>query len=245
VDNQSTVASRRVSEVDKISIDANFDGLTLKENEQVLQAEKEFKAAKEKYEATAHLRKKRSDFIFKKRMAARSKSKPSRGGQSQSSKNIFDEFQTFLSAVDAIRKRPRTSYAKPPNKMDDLPRDQLVKLFQRSETLDTFAASLGVPRRQSIARLKAAGVDLFENISLEWENGTSLRKLGKKYSVMPQTISNWIKSTGREIKPRNSNKRYDTEQIIAHWEKGWSPNKIAIHLSLSWATVQKAINNKK
>jgi len=242
--NEFTISRTLVNGEAKQCGENDFQGLTQSEHEQVLQAEREFKVAREKYAALAHLREKRSNFILNKRIAARAKRKPSNKRWPPMLKSNSDEVRTIRNALDLIKRGQDASEIKSTNRMNELSHDELLELFQRSETIDVFAASLGIPRRQSIARLKTAGVDIFEDISAEWENGTSLRKLGKKYGVMPQTISNWIKSTGREIKPRNSNKRYDPKQIIAFRLQGWSPNKIAIHMKLSWATVQKTIDNE-
>lgn len=119
------------------------------------------------------------------------------------------------------------------------PTEGLVSLFQDIKSLDQFAKRLRITRRNAIHALKAVGFDVLESIAKEWENGQSLRNLSEKHGPMPQTISKWIKSTGREIKPRNSNEKYDREQINRWFDAGWTTNKIAKRLGHSWATMQK------
>ncbi|WP_050525414.1 helix-turn-helix domain-containing protein [Pseudorhodobacter aquimaris] len=119
------------------------------------------------------------------------------------------------------------------------PVDGLVPLFQEVKSLDQFAKRLKITRRDAIYTLKTAGFDVLESIAKEWENGKSLRILSKKHGPTPQTISKWIKSTGRQIKPRNSNEKYDRARINELFDDGWTTNKIAKALNLSWNTVQK------
>lgn len=119
------------------------------------------------------------------------------------------------------------------------PAEGLVSLFHDIKSLDQFAKRLRITRRNAIHALKKVGFDVLESIAKEWQNGKSLRDLSEKHGPMPQTISKWIKSTGREIKPRNSNEKYDREQINRWFDAGWTTNKIAKRLGHSWATMQK------
>ncbi|MBM1817855.1 hypothetical protein [Pseudosulfitobacter pseudonitzschiae] len=119
------------------------------------------------------------------------------------------------------------------------PSDELVSLFQEAGSLDQFAKRLAITRREAIHALKAAGFDVVEDIAREWEGGKSLRVLSKEHGPTPQTISKWIKSTGRTIKPRNSNQKYDRARMYELFDDGWTTNKIATTMKLSWATVQR------
>ncbi|MCK8484193.1 hypothetical protein MUY21_09105 [Aliiroseovarius sp. S2029] len=119
------------------------------------------------------------------------------------------------------------------------PTDELVSLFQEVGSLDQFAKRLAITRRDAIHVLKAAGFDVVENIAKAWEGGESLRVLSKEHGPTPQTISKWIKSTGRTIKLRNSNQKYDRARMYELFDDGWTTNKIATTMKLSWATVQR------
>nr|WP_319249531.1 hypothetical protein [uncultured Celeribacter sp.] len=119
------------------------------------------------------------------------------------------------------------------------PTDELVSLFQEVGSLDEFAKRLEITRRGAIHVLKTAGFDVVENIAKAWEGGKSLRALSKEHGPTPQTISKWIKSTGRLIKPRNSNQKYDRARMYELFDDGWTTNKIATTMKLSWATVQR------
>ncbi|WOI33047.1 hypothetical protein R1T40_19245 [Tritonibacter scottomollicae] len=119
------------------------------------------------------------------------------------------------------------------------PTDELVSLFQEVGSLDQFAKRLAITRRDAIHGLKAAGFDIVENIAKAWEGGKSLRALSQVHGPTPQTLSKWIKSTGRAIKPRNSNQKYDRARLYELFDDGWTTNKIAMTMKLSWATVQR------
>lgn len=119
------------------------------------------------------------------------------------------------------------------------PTDELVSLFQEAGSLDEFAKRLEITRRGAIHALKAADFDVIEDIAREWECGKSLRVLSQEHGPTPQTLSKWIKSTGRVIKPRNSNQKYDRARMYELFDDGWTTNKIATIMKLSWATVQR------
>ncbi|NVK45235.1 MAG: hypothetical protein HWE33_02940 [Rhodobacteraceae bacterium] len=119
------------------------------------------------------------------------------------------------------------------------PTDELVSLFQVVGSLDQFAKRLAITRRDALHALKAAGFDVVEDIAKAWECGKSLRTLSQKHGPTPQTISKWIKSTGRVIKPRNSNQKYDRARMYELFDDGWTTNKIATTMKLSWGTVQR------
>lgn len=118
--------------------------------------------------------------------------------------------------------------------------EELLAVFHQVGSLDQFARQAQTTRRCAVQLLKSAGLDVIEFIAKDWEAGMSLRALSRKHGPTPQTISSWIKSTGRLIKPRNSNQRYDLSRMSELFSKRWSTNKIAKEMKLSWATVQKA-----
>lgn len=127
-----------------------------------------------------------------------------------------------------------------PEVVDILPA-QALGTYRFLKSLDGASACLGVGRRTTIQLLKEAGVDLFEDIALQWDSGVPLRELSRCHGPPPQTISNWIKKTGRTIVPRNANKRYDEAEIIRIYQQFQSANAPARQLELSWSTVRKVL----
>ncbi|NOR61590.1 MAG: hypothetical protein GQ535_03730, partial [Rhodobacteraceae bacterium] len=110
---------------------------------------------------------------------------------------------------------------------------ELVQLFRSIEAISRFSAHLDIGLRKALTWLRKAGVDVIEEVAKEWEDGSSIRKLSQIHGPMPQTISNWIKSTGRQVKSRNSNKKYDEERIKELCTEPWPTNKIAKNMGLS------------
>lgn len=117
---------------------------------------------------------------------------------------------------------------------------RLLALFRKIGSLDHFARHVNLTRRNAINALKIAGVDVIEEIAREWEKGSSLRDLSAKHGPLPQTLSKWVKATGRQIRPRNSNQKYELDRMKELFNRKWTTNRIAISMGLSWATVQKA-----
>lgn len=132
-------------------------------------------------------------------------------------------------------------YGEPPKASPSMEPPELLELYQKLASIDVFASRLEVTRQTALSLLKSAGKDVVEEISQEWENGSSLRDLSSKHGPLPQTISRWIKSTGRQIKPRNSNPKYDQSLILKLSAEKWSINRIAKHMGISWATVRRTI----
>ncbi|MEO9827729.1 MAG: hypothetical protein ABJF50_25330 [Paracoccaceae bacterium] len=122
-----------------------------------------------------------------------------------------------------------------------LPSPQAVVLkYEQIPRLDLCAQIMGVTRNNAVKLMKRGGIDIHEEIALEWESGSSLRALSAKHGPCTQAISRMIKLTGRQIRPRNANPRYDAELMKKLFNNGWSTNKIAKSMGISWATVQNA-----
>lgn len=122
-----------------------------------------------------------------------------------------------------------------------LPSPQAVVLkYEQIPRLDLCAQIMGVTRNNAVKLMKRGGIDIHEEIALEWESGSSLRALSAKHGPCTQAISRMIKLTGRQIRPRNANPRYDAELMKRLFNIGWSTNKIAKSMGISWATVQNA-----
>lgn len=118
--------------------------------------------------------------------------------------------------------------------------EEIVSLYRELASLDAFAKHLSLTRKTAVYKLRTAGVDVIEEIAVAWQNGLALRHLSAQHGPLPQTISQWIKSTGRQIKPRNSNPKYDPRRLQECFELGWTTNRIAKTMGLSWSTVQNA-----
>jgi hypothetical protein len=116
-----------------------------------------------------------------------------------------------------------------------------LETYRCLNSLDGTSACLGVGRKTTIRLLKEAGVDLFEDIACEWDRGIPLRELSRCHGPPPQTISHWIKKTGRTVAPRNANRRYDEAEIIRIYDECQSANAPARQLGLSWSTVRKVL----
>lgn len=122
------------------------------------------------------------------------------------------------------------------------PIEKLEEQYLSGLSIGELAKQFNISRRGVADRLKKVGIDVFEKIAIEWENGASLRELSKAHGPLPTTLSNWIKSTGREIKPRNSKAKIDPEEVRLLRSQGYSTNKIKNKLGVAWATVQKVID---
>ncbi|MGH1444916.1 MAG: hypothetical protein ACRBBO_02610 [Cognatishimia sp.] len=205
--------------------------------ENLLQAQKALRLAQEAYDALASLRPQKIIASRRKQLQRRKRS-ADKDARAQRQENEHSAAKRCLRIQE--RARPPSFYKGfQPNIRIEQPVEELLALFEQVQSLDQFARELGITRRNAIHALKTAGLDVFEAISKDWDNSVSLRELSRKHGPMPQTISNWIKSTGREIKPRNSNEKYDRKQVDELFDSGWTTNKIAKTMELSWATVQK------
>jgi len=218
--------------------DFTDNGLTEEENLQLGKAEIDLKRAQEAYDAVAHLRQKKVAAFVRKFRANRAKpSVLELRIQHIQSERRQEEYSRIKE-----RETQKRTFSNGYKRNDDgnrHPPERLAEIFRQTGKLDLFATQIGTTRRSAIRLLKSSAVDIIEEIALEWEAGTSLRSLSAKHGPLPQTISRWIKSTGRQIKPRNANQKYDQKLMEQLFTQKWSTNKIAIELKCSWATVQK------
>lgn len=203
----------------------------------LLRAKEALRLAQEAYDALASLHSLKL-IPSRRKQLQRHRSSTGEGAHAQPQKSEPSATKRSL----RVQRRSRTpSFYKgfQPDIRIEQPVEELLALFERVQFLDPFARELGITRRNAIHALKTAGIDVYEAIAKDWDNNVSLRELSIKHGPMPQTISNWIKSTGREIKPRNSNEKYDRAQIYKLFDDGRTTNDIAKTMELSWATVQK------
>ena len=227
---------------DRLSVaDRACCGLTPEEAVLLQSAEEELERAKENYDKLASLLQKKNDFQMLKRRKRKNKRKK---GVAALEPIESDANLNQRRASSSLLKRFERMSAKAAKSRQSchLSDDELVQLYRSSETIIRFSAHLDIGLRKAINWLRKAGVDVIEEVSKEWDGGSSLRKLSKKHGPLPQTISNWIKSTGRQVKPRNSNKKYDEKRIRELCDEQWPTNKIAKSMGLSWATVQRIID---
>ncbi len=216
---------------------SRISGLTDEEERQLRQAEDDLRRAQEAYDALAPLRQKRA--LLKRSERHRNRRPPTE----------VEQPADDTAAVRSARERRLRYHRRAQERLFfnsfqqdasiEQSSDDLVSLFREIGSLDQFAKHLETTRRNAIHALKAAGVDVLEDIAKQWENKTSLRRLSEQHGPTPQTISKWIKSTGRQIKPRNSNRIYDETTMHALFRQKWTINSIAEAMKLSWATVQK------
>lgn len=205
--------------------------------ESLLQAKEALRLAQEAYDVLASLHPPKI-ITSRRKQLIRRKSSTSEYAHAQRQKNELSAAKASL-RIQGRARAPSFYKGFQPDIRIEQPVEELPALFERAKSLDQFARDLGVTRRNAIHALKTAGIDVFEAIAKDWENGQSLRVLSEKHGPTPQTISNWIKSTGREIKPRNSNEKYDRARVYELFDDGCTTNYIATTLELSWATVQK------
>lgn len=219
------------------ALNENDDPMLRHAKDNLLQAKKALRLAQEAYDALASLPPPKL-ITSRRKQLQRHRSSTGEGAHAQPQKSEPSATKRSL-RVQGRSRTPSFYKGFQPDIRIEQPVEELLALFERVQSLDDFARELGITRRNAIHALKSAGIDVFEAIAKDWENGQSLRVLSQKHGPTPQTISNWIKSTGREIKPRNSNEKYNRKRVDELFDDGWTTNKIAKTIKLSWATVQK------
>lgn len=221
----------------------NMNGLTSAEEKQLLAADENLKRAKAAYRALEPLRMKQTVHLL---------SQPRRSRKKLTESEILlarekEEKRSKQWRLGCEKERQEHAFFHSYEEFDTIPiqSEGLVSRFYKIESLDKFAKHINVTRKTAIQMLRNKGLNLIEEIAIAWENGSSLRKLSKLHGPLPQTISKWIKSTGRNMQPRNSNRKYDVELIEKLFDEKCTTNKIAKLLGLSWATVQKLQNERR
>jgi hypothetical protein len=214
------------------------DSLTHEELTQLRKAEEDLQRAQAAYDELEPLRQKRA-FLFRRRRT-RNRTVPT-AQELETQKRLADERirKRNQRRKEEAQKRAFIYSVQRDYETPSSPED-LLAVFYQIGSLDQFAKQIQTTRRCAVQLLMSAGLDVIELIAKDWEAGMSLRALSHKHGPTPQTISSWIKSTGRRIKPRNSNQKYDLSKMLGLFSKRWTTNRIAKEMSLSWATVQKA-----
>ncbi|WP_152559570.1 hypothetical protein [Paenirhodobacter enshiensis] len=141
--------------------------------------------------------------------------------------------QAFLRKLLRIRDKPR------------LPEPSEIKrIYEEMPSLDGVAKALRVDRRAAVKALATAGVDIREDIAKQWDAGSSLRELRQRHGPGCDTISRWIKSTGREVQPRNANRQCDEALIIETYLKTRSANRCAQAAGISWEKARNILRKQ-
>jgi transposase-like protein len=104
---------------------------------------------------------------------------------------------------------------------------ELIERYRLVRSINGFAFWLGLRRHAAIKLLKSVGIDVYEEVGRAWEAGESIRELSRRHGPERDTISSWIKRTGRNVPLANSRKRYDEQLILEIYEKTNSCNNAA------------------
>ena len=215
----------------------------LSEEEKLLlsKVEADLKRAQEAYDALQSLRIR----SYQARLSFRRNRPPPLTKEQKNAKRAASKKHLAETRLADQRERERTTFIygfQYPSFCTTEAPENLIPLYRSLRSLDQFAKQIKVSRRTAIHLLMLQGLDVFEDLAREWETGSSLRELSTKHGPKPKTIASWIRLTGREIKPRNSNQKYDRRQMNELFDKMWTTNKVAKEMGLSWATVQKVRN---
>ncbi|WP_347139242.1 hypothetical protein [Paracoccus sp. SSK6] len=121
------------------------------------------------------------------------------------------------------------------------PPDTVAEAFERTRSLVDFANVFSLDRRMAIRALATAGIDIQKVVALEWERGCSVRELSHRHAVTRSTIGRWIKKGGRDIYPRNGNRKHDEDLIVQVFLKTGSANRAAQAANVHWATARRIL----
>lgn len=121
---------------------------------------------------------------------------------------------------------------------------EVKRIYEEMPSLDQVAQALGRDRRAAVKALAAAGIDIKEDIAKQWDSGSSLRELHKRHGPGCDTISRWIKSTGREVQPRNANRQCDEALIVETYLKTRSANRCALVAGVSWEKARNILRKR-
>lgn len=153
----------------------------------------------------------------------------------------------------------RQDYPKPASRMLPEPSISLSMLLRKSlppplpepgvvrETYNLvksfygFAATHSLTGSRALEALKQAGINIIEEVALDWDNGTPIRELSRRHGPGRDTIARWIRKTGREIKPGNGNRTYDEALIVATYKETRSGNRAAQVAGVSWDTARSIL----
>lgn len=122
--------------------------------------------------------------------------------------------------------------------------DKIRSLYTEFESLELVARALDIDRHTAVKALAYAGIDIKDEIAKQWEAGSSLRELHERHGPGCDTISRWIKSTGREVQPRNANRQCDEWLIVETYLKTRSANRCAQAAGVSWEKARSILRKR-
>lgn len=119
--------------------------------------------------------------------------------------------------------------------------DEIIERYRQVRSLNSFAFWLGMRRHAAIKVLKSIGIDIYEEVAKDWESGESIRELSRRHGPGRDTISSWIRRTGRKVPIANSRRRYDEELIVETYGKTRSCNSAANAAGVAWRTAKEVL----
>ncbi|MFB2533466.1 hypothetical protein ACEYYA_14975 [Paracoccus sp. p3-h83] len=119
--------------------------------------------------------------------------------------------------------------------------NELIEQYRLVRSINSFAFWLGLRRHAAIKVLKSVGIDVYGEVARDWEAGESIRELSRRHGPGRDTISSWIKRTGRTVPVANSRQRYDEELILEIYEKTNSCNSAANAAGVAWRTAKAVL----
>ena len=151
---------------------------------------------------------------------------------------------------------PRQDYPKPASKIPSPrytceqllnpppmpPRDAIIDTFSLVKSFAGVAITHSLGRGQTRRALRDAGIDICEEAVRDWDHGISVQELSRRHGIGRDTIARWIRKTGRTIKPRNGNRRYDEELIAETYRETNSVNKAALAAGVAWDTARSVLS---
>lgn len=118
---------------------------------------------------------------------------------------------------------------------------ELRERYLLVRSINSFSFALGLRRAEGIKALRGAGIDIHEEVARDWQNGTSVRELSRWHGVGRDTISRWIRRTGRAVPVANSRRRYDEQVVVNVYQKTRSCNRAAKAAGVAWRTAKMVL----
>lgn len=150
------------------------------------------------------------------------------------------ERQDFPKPASRMPQHPKNRWSWTPSAP---PESAVVReTFDFVRSFGGLATTHSLDHTQTKRALRDAGIDICEDIARDWDSGISVKELSRRHGIGRDTISRWIRKTGREIMPRNSNWRYDEALIAKTFDETQSVNKAARAAGVSWATARSVLS---
>ncbi|RVV97175.1 hypothetical protein EKE94_14195 [Mesobaculum littorinae] len=207
--------------------------------------ERRLREAREQLEAAqktiAELEGVRRRLYASRRKRARHKVAPPKGPETDVvATNVEDTCENSVPVSNSLERLLRHRKQKAP-----LPEPAEIKrVYEELGSLGRVAKALGRDRRETAKALAAAGIDIREDIARQWESGSSLRELRERHGLGCDTISRWIKSTGRTVEPRNANRKCDEQLIVETYLETRSANRCAQVAGVSWGKARDVLRQR-